>query len=215
MGKGILMPSVLLVDDHTMVRQGLTHLLMSEFPEVEIGAASTSEIALSSLNERRWDLVILDVSLPGRGGLEVLRYAKSTGAPQPVIIYTMHPEDQFGLRAMKYGADAYVTKDQPADILLAALRRVMQGKKFISESLSESMAAAIANPSVVEPVDVLSERELQVLRMLASGKTPTAIAAELHLSIKTVSTYRTRVLEKLNLRTTGELIRYAVEHRLM
>jgi DNA-binding NarL/FixJ family response regulator len=116
---------------------------------------------------------------------------------------------------MKYGADAYVTKDQPADVLLAAVKRVSQGKKYISEPLSQALAAAISHPSTVEPLEGLSDRELQVLRMLASGKTPTAIAEELHLSIKTVSTYRTRVLEKLSLNTTGELIRYAIENKLI
>ena len=206
---------VLLVDDHTMVREGVQHLLSDEFPDIEIGCASTSEMALGMLAAQPWDLVLLDVSLPGRGGLDILRHAKQNHPGCPVIIYTMHPEDQFGLRAMKYGADAYITKDQPAEVLLAAVRRVSQGKKYISEPLSQAMAAAIAHPAALEPINGLSDRELQVLRMLASGKTPTTIAEELHLSIKTVSTYRTRVLEKLSLNTTGELIRYAIEHRLI
>ncbi|HEY3738861.1 MAG TPA: response regulator transcription factor [Bryobacteraceae bacterium] len=206
---------VLLVDDHTMVREGVQHLLADEFPDIETGSAATSEMALGMIAAQPWDLVLLDVSLPGRGGLEILRHVKETQPMCPVIIYTMYPEDQFGLRAMKSGADAYVTKDQPAEVLLAAVRRVSQGKKYISEPLSQALAAAIAHPSAVEPINGLSDRELQVLRMLASGKTPTAIADELHLSIKTVSTYRTRVLEKLSLNTTGELIRYAIEQRLI
>jgi two-component system invasion response regulator UvrY len=206
---------VLLVDDHTMVRDGVHHLLTDEFPEIEIGCAATSEMALGMIAAQPWDLVVLDVSLPGRGGLDILKHAKDTRPGCPVIIYTMHSEDQFGLRAMKYGADAYVTKDQPAEVLLTAVRRVSQGKKYISEQLSQALAAAIAHPSAVEPINGLSDRELQVLRLLASGKTPTSVATELHLSIKTVSTYRTRVLEKLSLNTTGELIRYAIEHKLI
>ena len=206
---------VLLVDDHTMVRDGVLHLLTDEFPDIDVGCASTSEMALGMLAAQPWDLVVLDVSIPGRGGLDILRHIKQTHPACAVIIYTMHPEDQFGLRAMKYGADAYVTKDQPADVLLAAVHRVSQGKKYISEPLSQALAAAIAHPSTVEPINGLSDRELQVLRMLAAGKTPTAIAVELHLSIKTVSTYRTRVLDTLSLNTTGELIRYALEHKLM
>jgi two-component system invasion response regulator UvrY len=206
---------VLLVDDHTMVREGVQHLLADEFPDIDVGSASTSEMALGMIAAQPWDLVLLDVSLPGRGGLEILKQAKETQPLCPVIIYTMHPEDQFGLRAMKYGADAYVTKDQPAEVLLAAVRRVSQGKKYISEPLSQALASAIAHPSAVEPLNGLSDRELQVLRMLAGGKTPTSIAEELHLSIKTVSTYRTRVLDKLSLNTTGELIRYAIERGLI
>lgn len=206
---------VLLVDDHTMVREGVQHLLIDEFPDIDVGSASTSEMALGMLAAQPWDLVLLDVSIPGRGGLEVLKSAKDTHPNCAVIIYTMHPEDQFGLRAMKYGADAYVTKDQPAEVLLTAVKRVAQGKKYISEPLSLAMAAAMARPAAVEPINGLSDRELQVLRMLATGKTSTAIADELHLSIKTVSTYRTRVLDKLSLNSTGELIRYAIENRLI
>jgi len=116
---------------------------------------------------------------------------------------------------MKYGADAYVTKDQPAEVLLAAVRRVSQGKKYISEQLSQALASAIAHPSAVEPINGLSNRELQVLRLLAGGRTPTSIAEELHLSIKTVSTYRTRVLQKLHLRHNAELTHYAVINNLI
>jgi len=198
-----------------MVREGVQHLLIDEFPDIDVGSASTSEMALGMLAAQPWDLVLLDVSIPGRGGLEVLKSAKDTHPNCAVIIYTMHPEDQFGLRAMKYGADAYVTKDQPAEVLLTAVKRVAQGKKYISEPLSLAMAAAMARPAAVEPINGLSDRELQVLRMLATGKTSTAIADELHLSIKTVSTYRTRVLDKLSLNSTGELIRYAIENRLI
>ena len=206
---------VLLVDDHTMVREGLQHLLFDALPDLDIGCASTSEAAMGMLAAQPWDLVLLDVSLPGRGGLDVLKHAKDTQPLRPVIIYTMHPEDQFGLRAMKYGADGYVTKDQPAEVLLKAVQRVSQGKKYISEALSQALANAVSNPAAVEPVQGLSDRELQVLRMLAAGKTPTTIADQLHLSIKTVSTYRTRVLEKLGLSSTGELIRYGIENRLL
>ena len=210
-----MMRRVLLVDDHTMVREGVQHLLYDAFPDLEIGSAATSEVALGMLAAQPWDLVLLDVSMPGRGGLEVLKFAKQSEPTRPVIIYTMHPEDQFGLRAMKYGADGYVTKDQPAEVLLTAVQRVAQGKKYISEALSQALAAAVSHPSSGEPIQGLSDRELQVLRMLAGGKTPTAVADELHLSIKTVSTYRTRVLEKLGLSTTGELIRYAIENRIL
>jgi len=163
----------------------------------------------------RWDLVILDLSLPGRGGLEVIKQMKDASPGSAILVYTMFPEEQFGVRALRAGADGYLTKDRPQDELVDAARRVSGGKRYITPALADSLAHYVAEPNVSNLHELLSDREFQILRLLASGKTPTAIGVELSLSIKTVSTYRSRILVKLNLTTTADLIRYAIKQELV
>lgn len=206
------MPRILIVDDHVAIREGLVQMLSSQFPGAFLSATGHAHEALQHLSTGRWDLVILDLNLPGRGGLDVIRELKDASPTTGVLVYTVHPEDQFGVRALRAGADGYVTKEQDANDLIEAIQRILQGRRYISPALAESLANYVSGST--EPHELLSDREMQILRMLASGHKPTDIAAELHLSIKTVSTYRTRILEKLKLSSSADIIRYAIRHNL-
>lgn len=205
----------LIVDDHAMIREGLKRTLDVEFPGSNILAASSAAEALAALDSDGNQLVILDLSLTGRDGFELLREIKDRSPHARVLIHTMHTEEQFGVRALRAGADGYVTKDRPVEELLTAIRRLHAGKRYISNNLAERLADVVTRGSDVIPVpDSLSDREHQILRMIVSGKSPTEIANDLHLSIKTISTYRARMLEKLDLHSTADLIRFGLEHNL-
>jgi two-component system invasion response regulator UvrY len=206
---------VLVVDDHVAVRNGVAQMLRELFEGIHVGTADSAHAALDSLADSNWDLVILDLSLPGRGGLDIIRQMKDTSPQSAILVYTMFPEEQFGVRALRAGADGYLTKDRPESELIDAARRIASGKRYITPALADSLANYISDPSAGHLHELLSDREFQILRMLAAGKTPTDAANELSLSIKTVSTYRTRILTKLNLTTTAELIRYAIEQGLV
>jgi DNA-binding NarL/FixJ family response regulator len=210
-----MLKQVLVVDDHFAVRSGVARMLEESFPGVRVGIADAVQRSLEMVAAETWDLVILDLSLPGRGGLDVIRQIKDISPSTGILIYTMYPEDQFGVRSMRAGADGYVTKDRPEAELREAAQRVASGKRYISPLLAESLANYVAEPSAGNRHELLSDREFQILQLFASGKTPTDVAAELSLSIKTVSTYRARMLVKLNLNTTAELIRYAVQQKLV
>lgn len=204
---------ILIVDDHVAVRQGLERIVLNSFPGAELGSAGTTEEVLAKVNTGHYSLVILDLSLPGRGGLELIQQIKDSSPATGVLIYTGFPEDQLGLRCLKLGADGYVTKDRTVEDLVKAIEQVGQGRKWVSETLGEILAESLVNGNT-KSLDVLSERELQVLGLLAKGQSLTEIGAALHLSVKTVSTYRTRIAEKLGLETTAELIRFAIENQL-
>lgn len=189
-------------------------ILNHEFPSAQCQLAEEPAQIIRLAAADYYDLLILDLSLPGRGGLEVIKQIKDISPATAILIYTVHPDDEFGLRALRAGADGYVTKDRPVEELLTAIVRVSEGKRYLSEALTERMANLVLNPSEALPHENLSDRELQILQMLGAGLTPSVIASRLNLSIKTVSTYRTRLLGKLDLNTTGELIRYAVENKI-
>jgi two-component system, NarL family, invasion response regulator UvrY len=205
---------ILIADDHVAVRHGIKGLLEMELPGFDFGFASTQPEVTGMISSGLWDVVLLDLSMPGRGGLESVRELKDLSPSTSILIYTAHPEDQLGVRALRAGADGFITKDRPPEELVKAVRRVLEGKRYISDTLAERMAEALAQPVPDEPHELLSDREYQILRMMGSGKSASEIAVQLNLSVKTVSTYRTRVLQKLNLQTTAELIRYAVENRI-
>jgi DNA-binding NarL/FixJ family response regulator len=205
---------VLVVDDHFAVRNGVSQMLRDSFAGVQVGAAESAQASLDMMSAETFDLVILDLSLPGRGGLEIIKQMKDTSPSSAILVYTMYPEEQFGVRALRAGADGYLTKDRPQEDLIEAARRIAAGKRYITPALAESLANYVSEPAAGSLHELLSDREFQILRLLSSGRTPTDIANELHLSIKTVSTYRTRILIKLNLTTTAELIRYAIEQKL-
>jgi DNA-binding NarL/FixJ family response regulator len=204
---------ILVIDDHVAVRRGLASLLAEEFPQSAVSLVACAQDVLDGAMAPDWDIVILDLNLPGRGGLEIIRDLKDRNPAGRVLVYTVHPEDQLGVRALRAGADGYVSKDRPADELVHAVRALARGRRYISAELAESLARYVVHP-VAEPHDLLSDREFQILRLMAGGKTPSIIAQELGLSIKTISTYRSRILEKLRLETTADLIRYAVEKGL-
>jgi two-component system invasion response regulator UvrY len=205
---------ILIVDDHAVIHQGLKRILDDEFQGATFGEARHSQEALDLVSRERWDLVILDVDLPGRGGLDVLKQVRAEHPKLPVLMFSMHSEEQFAVRALKAGASGYVAKDSASERLVEAIRKAIRGGRYVSAALAEKLAADLSRD--VSPVshEILSDREFEVMRMIAEGKTTTAIADLLSLSVKTVSTYRARILEKLQLETTSELIRYAINHGL-
>ena len=206
---------VLIADDHAVVRQGLKQIL-SEQPDMKVfGEASTIPELLDRVHKQKWDVVVLDISMPGRGGLDGLKQLKEAQPKLPVLILSMHPEDQFAVRALKTGASGYLTKDSAPEELLQAIRKILTGRKYISPELAEKLAEDLRT-DIARPLhEVLSDREFQILRLIASGKSVTEIAKALSLSVKTVSTYRTRILEKMQMKTNAELIHYAVKQQLV
>ncbi|MBA2321390.1 MAG: response regulator transcription factor [Deltaproteobacteria bacterium] len=206
---------ILLVEDHAIVREGFRRILSDVFQGLECGEAGSGPEALQQVRAKTWDIVVLDISLPGRGGLEVLKDIRDIKPRLPILMMTMYPEDQYALRAFRAGAAGYINKGSPPDELVEAVRKVAGGGKYVSRSLAEHLATNLVSDTGRPKHEILSDRELQVLRMLAAGKTVKEIGFELHLSEKTVSTYRTRLLEKMEMRTTAELVRYAIRSNLV
>ncbi len=209
------MPAILLVDDHTVVRHGLMQILAEEFETVTFGEAQNGEEALAQVSNRRWDVVLLDVSLPARNGLEVLHDIRDKYPELPVLLLSVHPEQQYAVRALKSGAAGYVTKDAPRQELVKAVRKAVSGGKYVSPSLAEALASSLGTGLGNAPEELLSNREYEVMRALASGGRIKEIAQNLGLSVKTVSTYRRRILDKMRMATNAELTRYAMEHQLL
>ncbi len=205
---------VLIADDHAIVRQGLKQILSETEDLVVAGEAEDGVEALRLARHQRWDVFLLDVSMPNRNGIDTLKQLKKEFPRFPVLILSMHPEEHYAVRAIKSGAAGYLTKQSAPELLVTAIRQVAGGKRFISPTLAEHLAAAISDDSEKLPHERITDREYQVLSRISSGKTITQIADELSLSVKTVSEYRKRLLEKMHLETTAELIRYGVEHGL-
>ncbi len=205
----------LIADDHPVVRRGVRDLLEDEHLCSDIHEAKTGEEALEALRRQPWDLMILDIALPDKHGLDVLKEAKLLQPRLSVLMLSLYPEKEFAMRAIKAGASGYLTKQSAPSELLAAVHRVLQGGRYITEALAEQMAHALETGTDDVLHARLSDRELQVLRLLGQGKPVSVIAEDLCLSVKTISTYRARILEKLSCQSTGELIRYAVEARLI
>lgn len=208
------MTRVLLVDDHAVVRQGLKQILTESIPEVRFGDAASGEQALRKARSEAWNIVILDISLPGKSGLEVLKELRQSYPRLPVLVLSMHPEEQFAVRALKAGAAGYVTKRTAAKELTAAVRKVLSGGRYVSDSLAERLAVEIQAGSG-PPHERLSDREYQVFRMLAMGKTVKEIGEELSLTPQTVSTHRSRILDKMGMATNAELTQYAIQAGLL
>lgn len=208
---------ILLTDDHALVRRGVAHILREEIADLTVTEAGTAQETLDAVQATLWDLVILDVNLPDKNGLEVLKDIKRMSPDLPVLILSLYPEAQYARRALKAGASGYITKDTAPEEVTSAVRRILQGGRYVSASLAEQLAADLGTPAGDrrELHERLSDRELEVLRLIGRGHTPTEIAEQLAISIKTVSTYRVRILEKLERRTTAELIRFAVDHHLI
>jgi DNA-binding NarL/FixJ family response regulator len=206
---------VLIADDHAVFRRGLRETIAEAFPKVTFGEAKTAQEALECVRQHDWELVILDISMPGRSGLDILSDLKRLRPRLPVLFLSMYPEEQYARRALKAGAAGYLTKDSVADELKTAVRRALSGGRYVSTTLAERLAYDLREGADTPIHELLSEREFQVLRMIASGKAVKEIADELSLSVKTVSTYRSRILEKTGMRTTAELIRYALQTQLV
>jgi DNA-binding NarL/FixJ family response regulator len=205
---------ILIVDDHGAVGRGVQEILTFELGSPKCEIVSTAADALVKLQREAWDAAIVDLNLPGRGGLELIEAIKEVSPKVRVLVYTMHAEEELGVRALIAGADGYLTKDRAPDDLGKAVRQVLSGVRYISPALAQELAERVLAKKQ-NADDQLSNREHQILRSIASGKSPTDIAHDLSLSIKTVSTYRSRILEKLGLTSTAELIRYAIKNRLV
>ncbi len=206
---------ILIADDHAVVRQGLKQILAAEFKKAVFGEAGTGRQAIDLVWKEPWDVVVLDITMPGGGGLEVLKEIKKSRPKLPVLMLSMHPEDQFAVRILKIGAAGYMTKESAPDELVGAVRKVMSGGRYVSPALAEKMASFLALDVQTPPHERLSDREFLVMRLIASGKPVGAIAKELNLSVKTISTYRTRILEKTGLANNAELTHYAIQNHLI
>src|SRR5690349_19159530 len=204
---------ILVVDDHAVVREGLKRILLDEFKDATFGEAANATEALAQVWKHSWDLVLLDVSMHGRSGLDVLKEIRSSASRVPVLVLSAHPEEQYAVRVLKAGAAGYLTKESAPEELCRAVRKVVSGGKYITASVAEQLAAEVQG--LGQPAhESLSNREYQVMLLIAAGKVPKEIGDELSLSVKTVGTYRARILEKLKLKNNAELMRYVLERGL-
>jgi len=206
---------ILVADDHTVVRRGLRQILLEGFPGAAIEEVADAEDLVKQVMKLPWDVVISDLSMPGRSGLDALQQIKQLQPGLPVLILSIHPEDQYALRVLKAGASGYLSKDMAPDELVNAVQKVMLGKKYISAAVAEKLASALDQDTSKAPHESLSDREFSVLKMLAAGKSVSEIADSLFLSVTTVSTYRARILAKMSLKNNADLTLYAVEHKLL
>lgn len=206
---------ILLADDHAVVRRGLRDILASAFPRAHFVEVGTGDEVLSALRDSHCHLLVLDVNMPGRTGVDVLREVKHLCPRTPVLMLSVQPEDQYAIRCLKAGASGYLNKDSAEEELVRAARKVLSGGRYVGARLSEMLACDLQQPPMKNPHELLSDRELEVTRMIASGKTLTDIAEALHVSVKTVSTYRSRSLLKMQMQSNADLVRYALEHKLI
>ncbi len=211
------MINILLADDHPYLRRGLAQILTDEFPGAVIGEASNIPELLEQAQKQRWDVVVLDLNMPGRGGMDGLHELKRLCPTLPILVLSVNPEDQFAVRVLRAGGAGYLTKESAPQQLVLAIRTIQAGGKFITPKAAELLAAHIhQHGNSEQPLhDSLSDREYEVFRLIAAGKTITEISGQLSLSIKTISTYRSRILEKLRLKTNADLARYAMQHHLL
>ena len=206
---------ILIADDHTVVRKGLRQILLDEFPGAEIGEVADGGELVKKVMLGKWDVVVSDLSMPGRSGLEALQQIKLSHPDLPVLILSIHPEEQYALRALKSGAAGYLSKDTAPDELVKAVQKVLLGKKYISQAIAEKLANTFSSDTSTMPHETLSDREFEVMKFLANGKSVSEIAEMLSLSVTTVSTYRARIMTKMNLKSNSDLTKYAIENSLL
>lgn len=206
---------IIIVDDHAVVRKGLKQIL-DETPDLSvIDEASSGNELIEKIRQNRFDCVLLDISMPGRDGLDTLKEIKAIRPELPVLIFTVYPEDQYAVRVLKAGASGYINKESEPEELIEAIRKVSRGRKYISPFLAELLAQNLEAGSETPIHETLSDREFQVMCKIASGKKVTDIAKELSLSINTISTYRNRILEKMNFKSNAEITHYAIKNNLV
>jgi two-component system, NarL family, invasion response regulator UvrY len=210
-----MMHRFLIADDHTVVRKGLKQILLEAFPSAIIEEVTDAESLLKKVFAQSWDVVISDISMPGRSGLEVLQQIKQQYPKLPVLILSVYPEEQYALRVLKAGASGYLNKDSAPEQLVAAVNRVMLGKKFITPAIAEKLANSLDHDLNKLSHEYLSDREFEVLKLIAGGQAVSDIASKLSLSVTTISTYRSRIMSKMGLKSNAELIFYAIENKLV
>jgi len=206
---------LLIADDHAIVRQGLKQIVSESSEMVVVGEAGNAEEALALARTINYDVAIIDVSMPGRGGLDILKDLKTARPTAKIVILSMHPEEQYAIRCLRDGASAYITKTNATEELVQAINAVASGRRYITPAVAEKLASYIEQDTGQLPHESLSDRELQVFLLLGSGKTVTDVARELSLSVKTVSTYRTRIMGKMHMSSNSLLMRYAIQHKLV
>ena len=206
---------VLVADDHTIVREGLKQILAKSGDLVVAGEAANGNDVLKMVREQLWDVLVTDMSMPGRSGIELIKLVKEARPKLPVLVLSMYSEEQYAVRVIRAGASGYLNKESASEQLVIAIRKVAAGGVYVSAAVSEALFHNLRGDTAATPHEQLSDREFQVLRLIAMGKSSTEIAAELVLSPKTVSTHKTRILEKMHMNNQAELIRYAIEHKLV
>lgn len=207
--------NILIVDDHELIRHCLSRIVSEEFTDVKILEASNGMEAEKRVRSSKPDLIIMDMSMPDKTGLDVLKQLRSESIKTPILILSIHPENQYAMRVLKAGGNGYITKDCPRIEFINAVRIILSGKKYISSDVAEKLASRFDDDISKEEHELISDRELQVLKLLASGKTVSEIAGELSLSVPTVSTYRSRLLEKMKMKNNAELTVYAINNQLV
>lgn len=209
------MRRILIADDHAIVRRGLKEIILEAFPSATVAEVSDAEELVNKVVKEAWEVVISDLSMPGRSGLEALQQIKINAPKLPVLILSVYPEDQYAIRVLKAGASGYLNKDMAPEELVNAINKVLSGRKYITPSIAEKLASNIDFNADRPPHECLSDREFEVLKFLAAGRPISDIASSLFLSSTTVSTYRARILSKLHLKNNADLIQYAMEHELI
>lgn len=206
---------VLIADDHSVVRRGLKEILIDAFPKAHISAVNDGAALLRKARKEKWDVVVSDLSMPGKSGLEILKQLKEEFPKLPVLILSIHPEYLYAIRALRAGASGYLSKDIASDELVNAIKLILKGRKYITPAIAEKLAENLERDSDKEPHETLSDREFDILKLIASGKTISEIGRALSLSKSTISTYRARILFKMKLRTNAELTHYSVQNNLV
>ncbi len=206
---------ILIADDHSAIRSGVQLILNNSFKNIEFGVATQAQEVMDLLDKSLWDILILDINLPGRNGFDILKSIKDAKNPVKVLVFSMHQEEQVAIRALKLGAYGYLSKDAADKELVTAITKLLAGKKYITPTVSELMVMQLENPMDKAAHELLSDREYQTILLMASGKTVSQIAAELSLSVATISTYRARILEKMGMKNNAQLTRYVLEHNLL
>jgi two-component system invasion response regulator UvrY len=206
---------IIIADDHTVVRRGLKQILLDEFPTAVIEEAADADLLLKQVFKEEWDVVISDLSMPGRSGMDALQQIKLHNPKLPVLILSVHSEEHYAIRVLKAGASGYLNKESAPEELIQAVRRLLMGKKYITPTIAEQLASGLDKDSEKPLHETLSDREFEVLKLLASGKSVSDIADQMVLSVTTVSTYRARIMVKMNLKTNADLTLYAIENKLM
>ena len=206
---------ILVADDHTIVREGLKQILAKHSDLTVAGEATNGNDVLKLVREQEWDVLVTDMSMPGRNGIELIKLVKEARPKLPVLVLSMYGEEQYAVRAIRAGASGYLNKESASEQLVAAIRKIAAGGVHVSTAVAEALFNNVRGGQSAQPHEQLSDREFQVLQLIANGKSVTDIAAALNLSPKTVSTHKTRILEKMHMSNQAELIRYALEHRLL